>query len=110
MEHKEYNGWYNYETWAVKLWLDNDEGSYRYMGSEAAEKLAEYTDEEGTVDADGFKSEFAEFLKSYHEDQAEELNIPASVFSDLLTAAMSEVNWYEIAEAYLDEAKEAAEA
>ena len=23
-EKKTYNGWTNYETWNVKLWLDND--------------------------------------------------------------------------------------
>jgi hypothetical protein len=25
-----YNGWPNYETWNVMLWLNNDEGTYRY--------------------------------------------------------------------------------
>lgn len=25
-----YNGWSNYETWNVKLWIDNEEGSYDY--------------------------------------------------------------------------------
>ena len=28
MVDKGYNGWSNYETWNVKLWIDNDEGSY----------------------------------------------------------------------------------
>ena len=25
----DYNGWTNYETWNVALWVDNDEGLYR---------------------------------------------------------------------------------
>ena len=100
-----YNGYKNYETWAVKLWLDNDEGSYRYMQGRASEVLEEHTDEDGT-DEDGFKYDFSAWLKEYHEEQAEELNIPASVWSDLLNAALSEVDWYELAEMYLDEAKE----
>lgn len=25
-----YNGWPNYETWNVMLWMDNDEPSYRF--------------------------------------------------------------------------------
>ncbi len=25
-----YNGWTNYETWAVSLWIDNDHATYAY--------------------------------------------------------------------------------
>lgn len=30
MTEKNYNGWANYETWLVKLWIDNEEGSSSY--------------------------------------------------------------------------------
>ena len=29
MTEKTYNGWTNYETWNVALWIDNDYGLYR---------------------------------------------------------------------------------
>jgi|TARA_A100001388_G_scaffold48744_1_gene32441 hypothetical protein len=28
LTHKNYNGWTNYETWNVSLWIGNDEGLY----------------------------------------------------------------------------------
>jgi hypothetical protein len=34
----EYNGWSNYQTWNVMLWLDNDQGSY-YLVRDQAEYL-----------------------------------------------------------------------
>ena len=32
----EYQGWTNYETWNVALWIDNDQGVYEMMKEWAA--------------------------------------------------------------------------
>src|ERR1700736_6178744 len=66
--HKEFNGWTNYETWCLKLWIDNEEGSSRYWDDVAQEVYNEaqadtsFTrDERATLDlSDRLKSEFEE--------------------------------------------------
>lgn len=103
----EYNGWTNYETWAVKLWMDNDEGSYGYW----AERAAHWADQPSTSPywsrADSAKFNLADELKDWHEDGSSEALPEASVWADLLGAALCEVNWHEIAEALLSEHVEA---
>jgi hypothetical protein len=88
MEHKEYNGWTNYETWVVKLWIDNEEGSYNYWREIAGEAAVSCTKLQAIRNV-------ADALKEQHEEDAPEVQ---GVFADLISAAMSEVNWYEIAE------------
>jgi len=99
MTKKEYNGWTNYETWAVKLWMDNEEGSYRYWTDRAEELAADA----GRTDDEPDVSDFADEIKSQHEDALPKVE---GFAADLLNAAMSEVNWYEIAESLLNDAKE----
>lgn len=79
-----YNGWKNYETWCVKLWLDNDEWTYRDMVGKAKAIPEVYS--------------LAEEIREYVE-RAVPLT-GASMFVDLLEKALCEVDWYEIAEAY----------
>lgn len=31
-----YNGWANWDTWVTMLWLQNDEGSYRWLAETVA--------------------------------------------------------------------------
>jgi hypothetical protein len=89
------NGWSNYETWAMALWIDNEETTYRYWRAAARELIqgpAMKKRERLYVLAGRLKDEF--------EDERPELE---GVWGDLLGAAMSEVNWHEIAGVILDD-------
>jgi hypothetical protein len=109
MEHKEYNGWTNYETWSCKLWLDNDQGSYNYW-TETAQQA--YNDAEASkifTKEEQAALDLAEMLKAHHEERAEEwMGDQASFFADIFNAALSEVNWHEIAKHYIDETEKEA--
>jgi hypothetical protein len=103
---QKYNGWTNYETWCVALWIDNSEGSQRHWREEARECLARDLDETGDC-----VSELSERLKSEFHDAVHDLlegaRASASVFADLLGASLGEVDWYEIAESIINEERQA---
>ncbi len=96
-DERKYNGWTNYETWVVRLWLDNEEPSYRYWTGEARR----WKGRDGAVSglADQLKEELTE---------ASPVNEP-TVYGDLMNAALEDVNWLEIAESYLEEVEPADE-
>lgn len=103
----DYNGWTNYETWAVNLWLTNEEPTYRHCRelastSRAAAKSCEQV-QRGTWDvAEARKYLLADALKELVETCNPVAN-SASMYADLLAAAICVVNWQEIAQAFLDE-------
>jgi hypothetical protein len=103
---KKYQGWANYETWAVKLWIDNEEGSYRYWNEEARDTAQGEIDTDPADWKDTATSNLADKLKNEHEDNAPELGGP---YGDLLTAALSEVDWYEIAGAMIEDVSDSLE-
>lgn len=92
-----YNGWTNYETWCVNLWMDNERGDHDHWRARATELAAELAVTEEMLPyhiGDQIKEEFEE--SNPVADQA-------SVWGDLMNAALSEVNWSEIAKHLLDE-------
>jgi hypothetical protein len=95
MSDQKHNGWTNYETWAVALWMDNEEPSYNYW-RETAEGIVKHA-----LDADEATYKLMETIKEEHEQVAPDLG--STVFADLLGAALGEVNWHEIAKHLVDE-------
>lgn len=105
-EDKRYNGWANYETWNVKLWMDNEEGSWRHYQSVGQEVFNDAVpskhftkEEQAALDlSDRLKDEYEEALNDWLDESGKS----ASVWADLSRGALSEVNWHEIAVAILE--------
>ncbi len=82
-----YNGWPTYETWLVYTWLTNDPNTDEDCRSiaHAAEDLASA----------------AEALKAYVEEDSPLVD-QASLYSDLVGAALGRVEWMAIAPHFCD--------
>jgi hypothetical protein len=104
-----YSGWANYETWAVKLWIDNEQGSYYHWQEQARECISSAVATSYSTEEEEATRELARRLRSEHEDAAESCTVPG-VFGDLVAAALGNVDWGEIADSMVEEAKECTEA
>jgi hypothetical protein len=109
MSEQGYNGWTNYETWVTKLWIDNDQGEQDYWLHEAKDCL-ELESPTGVGQPRYGAYRLADMLKEAHEEAwasfVHPLNVQASVFHDLMNASLSQVNWVEIAESFIENSKE----
>lgn len=105
-EETTYNGWKNYPTWAVNLWLSNDEPLYREaLYRTQAEMVdpshtSEHWDAEQTA-----RFNVADMLKDWVTDELAP-DLGASFASDLLGYALGEVNWEEIADSWIEQVNE----
>lgn len=89
MPDKTYNGYTNYETWNVALWIDNDQGEQEYWIEQTRQAKNVY--------------ELEAILKEYHNQNMPEVR---GTYADLLQAALDSVNWMEIAENFWEEYRE----
>ena len=110
-ETQTYNGWKNYETWAVKLWLDNDEPTYRYIRRliRETETVSRCTQQGcGDLRHDRDARDWIATIQGLANDieafvACNAPDLGASMYADLLYAALNDVDWLEIAEAFLED-------
>lgn len=106
-----YNGYTNYETWNCALWLDNEPYTQSQMSEKADElcgDLANPFDEMEIADA---KAEMATFIESLVDELYEMEPAPKGMFGDMLSAALREIDYHDIADSQLaDTLREAQQA
>jgi hypothetical protein len=83
-----YNGYENYQTWAVALWLDNDESTSDLISDIIKHTRSDY--------------DASDQLKDIIEDM-NPLADQASMFTDILNSALSDVNYLEIIESHKED-------
>ena len=95
MNEHGYNGYRNYQTWNAALWLTNTEGDYRYFESRIAELLE---------DNDGNQAKAYFALADEIRDMIEEGNPieGAGMYSDILTAALQDIDYLAVARNFGD--------
>jgi hypothetical protein len=107
-----YNGWKNYETWAVGMYLDGNytgPGTYDYVTELVRGQLScQHLEGDGVE-----RLRVADYLKDFVEtetdptgygnDDTPELH---PLVSDLLGAALSSVDWHELADAWIENLSE----
>jgi len=88
-----YNGWANYETWLVHLWLTNEQATLEA----ALEFVREYPHFGGEADGNA-----AQALKEFVEDVLLEDRPYNGLMADLVNAALGSVLWIQCVRALLD--------
>ena len=117
-EQERYNGWANYPTWAVNLWLSNDRGLYDMTNEAVDEEIGDAPNciqvKEGiwTVEQ-AIRFNTADHLREMVEElphmtgEAEVLN--TGFTADLYGWALGQVDWHEIADAWIEDAAQRVE-
>lgn len=100
MNKATYNGWTNYETFIVNLWMDNDEGAQRHWAAQAQDAWDEAAPTAHTTREEEAVEHLGEAIKELHMERLDDQE--TGVFNDLLQAAIQNVNWFELARNLLE--------
>lgn len=103
VESNRYNGWKNYETWAVAMWLDNDQAVNDYWKEAVGQWV--HAALEGSTEPSLEEAKVIATLNAARELEASHAlaGDRSNVYTGLLTTALSRVDWREIAGHLVDE-------
>jgi hypothetical protein len=102
----EYNGWANWETWNMALWIGEDHDGEHIL-LQAREEIADFTDDE-VVNVHEATSSLASWLRDFAEEvylgHLNKDDIKGPVADAIYHSYLPKVEWYEIAKHYIEEA------
>lgn len=108
-----YNGYANYETWLVAVWIDNDQGNIDHWIDVAKHHYNISEDRKYFTKKEEAIISFSEDMKEWYGDlvpDSDEIGGLWSgicgLWSDMLHAALGSVDWHELAGKYMDQALE----
>jgi hypothetical protein len=103
---EKYNGWTNWETWNMALWIGEDHDGEHIL-LQAREEIADFTDDE-VVNVHEATSSLASWLRDFAEEvylgHLNKDDIKGPVADAIYHSYLPKVEWYEIAKHYIEEA------
>jgi hypothetical protein len=112
--HK-YNGWTNYATWNIKVWIDNDCHDYGLWYDEALKALDSIPAGKDRLSAGGTNTSsiqhdaaliLMKVMETHFDNEFDGQERSTGWITDLMHHTLDEVNWYEIAESIVNDAWE----
>ena len=95
------NGYTNYQTWNVALWLNNDPVTRKH----AKELISEMSDVNDKDELQGVTSLMANYIADMVEEMQEFASLPQTgLFADLLLDALNCIDYFDIAQTLLADA------
>ena len=98
-----YNGYANYETWLVALWIDNDQYTIDHWVDVAKHHYNISEDRKYFTKKEEAIISFSDDMKEWYSDSVPDSDKIGGLFSDLLHAALGSVDWHELAGKYMDQ-------
>jgi hypothetical protein len=103
MSDETYNGWTNRETWALNLWLSNDQGLYEMTRERVAEEIAERGQNDTPLTQARLAGEVVRCFTEELLDPEEQPMTPESIITMLQdVCSLYRVNWDEIGAAFVE--------